>query len=297
MSGQPVSIGRFRLALPGGLVIAGREQIVYAVKVWTTPALWQSRLEELGPRVKSKPDLGDGINAVWYEERSVQLLEAAKSFGDHSIRLLRDAPDGKEQTAEKLAGNIIRGYHPSTESGFCIGAGAIRLGPAQVETTRLSLNAPGNPALEVEFTTQTVTTPDTKQYMDANEEREVMAELKGRLTVFREARRVVAGMEGMEIHLSMAPPGEPEIIRYTWHFPGVPGDGTQPRLNLVAFSSPEQHQSVSELREALEESNLPFRVDLFVWDEIPPQFRKTIHHAHVVLTDAQNSHLPSSNSH
>ena len=29
------------------------------------------------------------------------------------------------------------------------------------------------------------------------------------------------------------------------------------------------------LREAFEESNLPFRVDLFVWDEVPEQFRKT----------------------
>ncbi len=71
------------------------------------------------------------------------------------------------------------------------------------------------------------------------------------------------------------------------------GARPQSDLDLVAFSSPEQYQSVSELREALEESNLPFRVDLFVWDEIPPQFRETIHHAHVVLIDAQNSHLTS----
>ena len=54
-------------------------------------------------------------------------------------------------------------------------------------------------------------------------------------------------------------------------------------LDLVAFARPEQSAQVTELREAFEESNLPFRVDLFVWDEVPGSFRSRIEGDHVVL--------------
>ena len=50
----------------------------------------------------------------------------------------------------------------------------------------------------------------------------------------------------------------------------------QSDLDLVVFATPEQNRRVSNLREAFEESNLPFRVDLFVWDNVPEQFRKQI---------------------
>ena len=50
----------------------------------------------------------------------------------------------------------------------------------------------------------------------------------------------------------------------------------QSDLDLVVFATPEQNGRVSDLREALEESNLPFRVDIFVWDAVPEQFRKQI---------------------
>ena len=48
----------------------------------------------------------------------------------------------------------------------------------------------------------------------------------------------------------------------------------QSDLDLVVFATPEQNGRVSDLREAFEESNLPFRVDLFVWDAVPEQFRE-----------------------
>ena len=54
-------------------------------------------------------------------------------------------------------------------------------------------------------------------------------------------------------------------------------------LDLVVFAAPEQTGRGSNLREAFEESDLPFRVDLFVWDEVPEQFRKQIEAEHVVL--------------
>ena len=60
----------------------------------------------------------------------------------------------------------------------------------------------------------------------------------------------------------------------------------QSDLDLVVFATPEQNGRVSNLREALEESNLPFRVDLFVWDAVPEQFRKQIKSEHVVLVES-----------
>ena len=58
-------------------------------------------------------------------------------------------------------------------------------------------------------------------------------------------------------------------------------------LDLVAFAEPEQAARVAELREAFDESNLPFRVDLFVWDDVPRDFRKRIETEHVVLAKAE----------
>ena len=61
----------------------------------------------------------------------------------------------------------------------------------------------------------------------------------------------------------------------------------QSDLDMVVFSTSEQHRNISDLREAFEESNLPFRVDLFVWDEVPEQFRKEIETDHVVLVERE----------
>ena len=63
----------------------------------------------------------------------------------------------------------------------------------------------------------------------------------------------------------------------------------QSDLDLVVFATPEQNGQVGELREAFEESNLPFRVDLFVWDTVPEQFRKHIKRDHVVLVERDKS--------
>ena len=61
----------------------------------------------------------------------------------------------------------------------------------------------------------------------------------------------------------------------------------QSDLDLAVFATPDQERRVAELREAFEESNLPFRVDLFIWDAVPEQFRKEIEAEHVVLVERQ----------
>jgi predicted nucleotidyltransferase len=54
-------------------------------------------------------------------------------------------------------------------------------------------------------------------------------------------------------------------------------------LDLVAFAGAEQRAQVSLLKEALEESNLPFRVDLLEWEGLPDNFKETIKAGYAVL--------------
>ena len=66
----------------------------------------------------------------------------------------------------------------------------------------------------------------------------------------------------------------------------------QSDLDLVVFATPEQRERVGDLREAFDESNLPFRVDLFVWDEVPDSFRQKIEAEHLVLVRNDSPRLP-----
>jgi len=47
-------------------------------------------------------------------------------------------------------------------------------------------------------------------------------------------------------------------------------------LDLVVFSKGEHKHQISLLKEALEESNLSFRVDLLEWDSLPDNFKENI---------------------
>ena len=60
-------------------------------------------------------------------------------------------------------------------------------------------------------------------------------------------------------------------------------------LDMVVFATPKQRRQVRNFREAFEESNLPFRVDVFVWDEIPEKFRERIATEYVVLVEKQEA--------
>ena len=54
-------------------------------------------------------------------------------------------------------------------------------------------------------------------------------------------------------------------------------------LDLVVFSRAPQRNRVDALREAFDDSDLPFRVDLFEWDEMPESFKTNIERQHIVL--------------
>lgn len=56
-------------------------------------------------------------------------------------------------------------------------------------------------------------------------------------------------------------------------------------LDLVAFVTPEQRTRAEELKEALEESDLPFPVDLLIWDELPERYRSNIEERYLVVQE------------
>lgn len=58
-------------------------------------------------------------------------------------------------------------------------------------------------------------------------------------------------------------------------------------LDLVAFTIPAQRAQVADLKDALAESNLPFLVDLHVWDDVLDRFREIIRKEYVVVQEAK----------
>lgn len=62
-------------------------------------------------------------------------------------------------------------------------------------------------------------------------------------------------------------------------------------LDLVAFAAHGQSSQVHNLREAFEESDLPIRVDLFLWDDLPDSFHHQIEQQYAVLQHAGGNAL------
>jgi predicted nucleotidyltransferase len=56
-------------------------------------------------------------------------------------------------------------------------------------------------------------------------------------------------------------------------------------LDMVIFSKAQQLQAVADLKEAFDESDLPFRVDLHVWEDLPATFHQTIQQQYLVLQE------------
>lgn len=54
-------------------------------------------------------------------------------------------------------------------------------------------------------------------------------------------------------------------------------------LDLVVFTTPEQRQQVFKLKDVLAESNIPYIVDVHIWDEVPERFREIIRNKYLVL--------------
>ncbi|MDR0704448.1 MAG: nucleotidyltransferase domain-containing protein [Planctomycetaceae bacterium] len=65
-------------------------------------------------------------------------------------------------------------------------------------------------------------------------------------------------------------------------------------LDLVIFANENDRLKVNALRDAFDESNIPFRIDMHVWNELPETFKRNIETDYVVLQ--KNHHpIPSDN--
>lgn len=60
-------------------------------------------------------------------------------------------------------------------------------------------------------------------------------------------------------------------------------------LDMVVFAGHAQGRGVYDLKEAFEESNLPFRVDVFMWDSMPERFRERVLSDHIVLVGGESA--------
>ena len=67
---------------------------------------------------------------------------------------------------------------------------------------------------------------------------------------------------------------------------------TNSDLDLAAFATPAQRALVSELKDTLAESNIPFLVDLHVWDDVPERFHEIIRKEYVVLQEGRSAKRP-----
>lgn len=54
-------------------------------------------------------------------------------------------------------------------------------------------------------------------------------------------------------------------------------------LDMVIFLPKEKSNICYDLKEAFDESDLTFRVDLFIWDNIPEEFKENITNNHISL--------------
>ena len=54
-------------------------------------------------------------------------------------------------------------------------------------------------------------------------------------------------------------------------------------LDLVVFTEEKYKYQLSLLKEAFEESNLSFRVELLEWDSLPDKFKSNIEASHAVI--------------
>ena len=263
-------VGRFQFHLDGELVVTSRRQRIYNVDVSTVPMPakgaavgWEQHLEEIKSPLSGPPpvihrtfNLEPGVPAVWYSidstASSTVTLEAAKSRGDHLFRIVRLAAAGKEAIAETLVRNIMNAYVPqATSYGFCVGFGSIVMEPAQVESTAITLADREGNGVEARVETEEVAQPDSSAYSDLSEEKDFAESTGSTLTVLAERDRTVAGMAGKEFRISVAPPGEPTLLRFTWHFEGVAADATKPKIDIMGAANAPQRARLEAAWETL----------------------------------------------
>ncbi|HEU0124122.1 MAG TPA: T6SS immunity protein Tli4 family protein [Bryobacteraceae bacterium] len=236
--------GRFRLSVPDGMLVTSRSQSIYGVEVKTVPAKedsadvqWARRVESLGAAVQSKLSFDGGARGIWVRANpavpSSLTLEASRAVGSHVLWLTTNVTAGKEELGEKLIRKLLSVYSEGTDSGFCVGAGSIRMEGSLSESARMTLEWLGGKPGKIEFGSQTVTEPDMRTFMDLEEEKQFAKASGAALDVRMERERALAGLVGKEMRVAIALPNEAPQLRYTWHYPGQGRNPAHPKINLI----------------------------------------------------------------
>ena len=275
MSEVTERIGRFQFRVPDTTNVTGRSQNMYLFEVTTaaTPTIgaeqaWSRRLAEIraltpppGARTALRRtfELQPGVLAVWYNRSSsfpsIVTLTAMRQDGNHLLWITGDGDAGKEEAVAGIVRSILGAFAPGNADGFSLGYGAITTAPSANESTRMSLEGPRGVTLT--FATQTVQQPDNLTYTDVDEEQRTVEANGGSLQVLRKDEHVVVGMHGLELRISVAPGNEPPFLRFTWHFPGEPGNSARPKIDIVGSAPVAQSAALETVWEAVMRSLQP----------------------------------------
>ncbi len=251
-------LGRFDFVLPSRLAPTGREQRIYLVKAWAEPTAaggdggWSRRMAEIeraavGPVTQfSLASLG---SAVWYQP-SAQYPDERRLFfmrpqTGHALFLEAQASSGREKVAEQVVSRIAAGYQAAVASGFCLGPGSLVIAPSRNERAQASFGGGG---VELAITMETVAAPDDGAATRGGAEG---------IQVLSQGRRPIAGLDGAEERVSMAPDGDAKGGAkrvYTWVYPGQPGDGLRPRIRLKATAGEGSRAALDSAWSALTQS-------------------------------------------
>lgn len=266
--GKEQCIGRFQFNVPAELSISGRSQSIYRVKVNTAPRpqrglddLLKEQVSRLGggkATVVRTFDLEPGVRAAWYIEDpgkpQLRGLLAVKDGGDHAFVATRNGEASKSAGVESLVKTVVDSYVPAGRKGFCVELGAIVSEPGLNEETLIVFSDARVPELELEFSTRTVSSPDTTTYSNLDEEKTVAASHGGTLTVLRDQPRRVAGLQGKEIWMMAEIPQQKPLVRYTWHFAGVPQNSAKPMINIKGIAPSDKRGNLESIWETVLES-------------------------------------------
>ncbi len=92
---------------------------------------------------------------------------------------------------------------------------------------------------------------------------------------------------------SLAP--ECEVRAYGSRVNGSPHVGSD--LDLVIMNQQKTGRNIAtRMKTAFEESNLPFRVDILSWDELPDSFKKNIERNFVVMQPGSPNSAPNNDT-
>lgn len=267
-------VGRFAFVLPEGWRPAGRSQSLYHVDASTHPVapedarrFLESRLAlargegaagaERDP-VEREFELEPGVPAFWHRASPSYLdrvaIDVVRPADDHVLLLVREADRGQEATAERLVRRVLAAYVPGARTGFGVGQGALVMDPSRNETARITFSRGSPPDLRITLETGTVGEVSAASEGDVDEDEAQAKTAGGSITVLRNERRAIAGLDGLELRIAVTVPESPRFLRYSWRFRGTPLDPRRPRIDAVGTGPDARREELESAWERLLET-------------------------------------------